>query len=72
MNKEQIKANFKAAHAAQLSKVANAQFNQMDAAAELANQRIILRGIERQFKEDMAQPDTSAQLELPGMVTSKK
>lgn len=65
MNKEQIKANFRTAHAAQLSRVATAQFNQMDAAASLAAERVILRGLEKQFKEDMASSVPDTQLSLP-------
>lgn len=72
MNKEQIKVNFRAAHATQLSRVADAQFKQMDAAAALAAERVVLRDLERQFKEDMAAPDTSAQLNIPGLDAKKK
>lgn len=72
MNKEQVKVNFRAAHATQLSKVADAQFNQMDAAAKLASERAVLRQLEKQFKEDMAAPDESAQTALDLKGSAKK
>jgi hypothetical protein len=64
MSKEQIRINFRSAHATQLTKVADAQFHQMDAAAALARERTILRDLEKQFKEDMALPEVSTQLSL--------
>lgn len=65
MTKEQIKANFKSAHSTQLQKVADAQFNQMEAAAILAKERATLRELEKQFRLDMATPDGDGQMELP-------
>lgn len=65
MDKQQIRAKFQAAHGEQLQKVAAAQFAQMDAAANLANERTVLRELEKQFRLDMAAPDNSAQMELP-------
>lgn len=72
MTKEQIKANFKSAHAKQLQKVADAQFNQMEAAATLANERGVLRDLEKQFRLDMAAPDGNNQMEIPLNDGSKK
>lgn len=72
MTKEQIKANFRSAHATQLQKVADAQFFQMEAAAKLASERAVLRGIEKQFKDDMATPEADSQLSLPLQVAGKK
>ena len=72
MTKEQIKANFKSAHSTQLQKVADAQFNQMEAAAVLATERATLRELEKQFRLDMAAPDSSNQQELFAEAKSKK
>lgn len=64
-NKEQIKANFKAAHGKAVQAVADAQYVQMEAAASLATARAHQRDLEKQFREDMAKPDQSNQMELP-------
>ena len=72
MNKEMIKSNFRKAHAEQLTKVADAQFVQFEAAAALAGERVRLREIEAAFKSDMAQPEKDTQLEIPGLKAEKK
>lgn len=72
MTLEQIKANFRSAHAKQLSVVADAQFNQLDAAASLAAARATLRDLERQFKEDMAAPQSDGQTSIPFVDVKKK
>lgn len=71
MTKEQIKANFKSAHAKAVGDVAAAQYVQMEAQAALAAARTVQRDLEKQFRLDMAAPDTSAQMELP-LDTKKK
>jgi hypothetical protein len=65
MTKEQIKANFKSAHGKAVENVAAAQYVQMEAAANLANARKVQRDLEKQFRDDMAAPDTSDQLSIP-------
>lgn len=72
MNKDLIKHNFKSAHSKQLQKVADAQFAQMEAAAVLATERTVLRELEKQFRIDMATPDTTSQLEIPLAGVGKK
>lgn len=64
MNKEQIQANFKANHKAAVAAVADAQFTVMDAQAALAAAREKQRGLEKQFRLDMAAATTDPQGEL--------
>lgn len=72
MNKEQIQANFKAAHKAAVASVADAQFTVMDAQAALASAREVQRSLEKQFRLDMAAATASPQGELFEKGTGKK
>lgn len=65
MSADQIKSTFKEAHANQLQKVANAQFVHMEAAANLAAERVLLRELEKNFRVDMASATSDNQLQLP-------
>lgn len=72
MTKAQIQANFKAAHKTAVAAVADAQFTVMDAQAALAAARETQRGLEKQFRLDMAAATTDPQGELFEKSAGKK
>lgn len=72
MNKEQITANFKAAHTKAVVNVANAQHAVMEAQAGLAAARKTQQALEKQYRLDMAEATTDVQGELPLNDAKKK
>jgi hypothetical protein len=65
MNREQITANFKAAHKQAILNVTDAQHAVMEAQAKLAAARKAAQNLEKKYREEYANATEDTQLEMP-------